>query len=98
MGGAIVVWDDMRSLTTDIYAQQVNADGTFAWPQDGYLICGANDFQDDPSITENGTGGVIVAWEDYRDRTESEANIYAQRINSPPFSVYLPSVVRGYSP
>jgi hypothetical protein len=96
MGGAIVVWDDMRSLKTDIYVQQMYSDGTFAWPQDGYLICGANYFQDDPSITEDGTGGVIVAWEDYR--TESEANIYAQRIKSLNTSIYLPSAVQGYSP
>jgi len=49
------------------------------WVSDGNSLCVAVGNQYGPSITPDGEGGAIVAWEDYRSGT---ADIYVQRINA----------------
>ena len=79
-GGAIIVWEDYRSGTSyDIYAQRVNSSGTVQWPANGIGVCTASGTQQDVQITSDGTGGAIVAWEDFRSGTSYD--IYAQRIS-----------------
>ena len=39
-GGAIIVWTDVRSSSSDIYAQRVSADGTMLWQRHGALVVG----------------------------------------------------------
>jgi hypothetical protein len=43
-------------------------------------ICLASNYQDQPQIVEDGSGGAIIVWEDFRNG--SNYNIYAQRINN----------------
>ncbi len=77
-GGAIVAWTDGRSGTSnDIYAQRVYSDGTPAWTANGVGICTAAYSQGSAQLTEDGAGGAIVAWYDYR--SNSNYDIYAQR-------------------
>ncbi len=78
-GGAIIVWEDSRSGTYDIYAQRVDANGVVQWTSDGVAICTATNLQGSPAIVADGSGGAIMAWQDRR--TGSYA-IYAQRINA----------------
>jgi hypothetical protein len=79
-GGAIVTWTDDRSgsYESDIYAQRVNASGAVQWTPDGVALCTATGTQYSPTITSDGAGGAIVAWEDHR----CGSLIYAQRIRA----------------
>ena len=78
-GGAVITWADGRSGSTDIYVQRVNSSGVMQWTANGVGLCTAVDFQSDPSIVSDGSGGAIVAWEDNRTLAW---DVYARRINS----------------
>jgi hypothetical protein len=79
-GGAIIVWNDPRSGADDIYAQRINASGVVQWTTDGVAICTASGSQSQPTIAADGSGGAIIAWQDFRNG--SHLDIYAQRINA----------------
>lgn len=81
LGGAIVAWDDYRGgAQSDVYAQRVLSSGVVdpAWPADGSLLCGAPGNQFVPVLVEDGSGGALVAWYDYRGG--ATADIYATRV------------------
>lgn len=84
-GGAIVAWDDLRSGTGnyDIYAQHVLAGGTTdpVWPVNGRAVCTAPNNQWRPKSVSDGSGGVIVAWDDERGGT-ANSDVYAQHVQS----------------
>ena len=80
VGGAIIVWQDMRGATNDIYAQRVNASGVVRWTTDGVAISAATGEQYSPVIASDGAGGAIISWYDTRSGTNDD--IYAQRIDS----------------
>ncbi len=80
-GGAIVTWQDLRGgVTYDIYAQHVLAAGTVdpLWPTDGRALCTVTNPQSAPAIVADGSGGAIVAWQDFR--TGISNDIYAQHV------------------
>jgi hypothetical protein len=79
VGGAIVVWYDLRGGTGDIYAQRLSADGAAQWTADGVVVCGATSEQAYPVIAPDGGSGAIVVWRDYRN---GNADIYAQRVSA----------------
>jgi hypothetical protein len=78
-GGAIIAWQDYRSGNTDIYAGRVDGSGTVVWTPDGVAVCAAADAQTSCQLTEDGSGGAIVAW---RDNRSGNTDIYAQRVNA----------------
>jgi hypothetical protein len=106
-GGAIIAWDDRRAgVNSDLYIQRVNSAGTPQWTANGTVICTVTNDQEYPSITSDGAGGAIVAWEDFR--SGSDHDIFAQRVvasGSPlwtengvavalaPYSTYNPNLV-----
>ena len=73
--GAIITWQDYRNGNDDIYARRVDASGTPLWAADGVAICMAGHGQFNPQIISDGSGGAIIAWEDYFD-------IHAQRVDT----------------
>ncbi|NVM04339.1 MAG: hypothetical protein HWN67_18580, partial [Candidatus Helarchaeota archaeon] len=75
-GGAIIVWQDLRGATDDIYAQRVNSTGNVNWTSNGVLICNPTflSFDNDPQICSDGEGGAIITWQN--------SSIFAQRVNS----------------
>lgn len=81
-GGIITTWSDLRTGSTDgnIYAQRINSTGTALWTANGVLICSAALSQSNPSIINSGVD-FIIAWSDPRV-SNSDRNIYAQKINS----------------
>jgi hypothetical protein len=83
-GGAIVTWTDLRNggpYDLYIYAQRVDAAGVPQWTADGVAICTApQGDQPFPTITSDGAGGAIVAWQDYRNSVTQA--IYAQRVSA----------------
>ncbi|MCK4353305.1 T9SS type A sorting domain-containing protein [candidate division WOR-3 bacterium] len=78
--GAIIAWKDLRSGNADIYVQRVDASGTVKWTPNGVVICDAPGGKEWHTITSNGSGGAIIAWEDYRSGDTS--NIYVQRVDA----------------
>ena len=79
--GVIITWNDSRSNDgfADIYAQRISSTGLVYWPNNGVLICNANNNQNDPKIVADGTGGAIICWFDNRN---GNPNIYAQKVNA----------------
>ncbi len=77
-GGVVVTWSAMAGPNIDIFAQRLDADGTPLWGAAGVIVCSAARDQVAPVVASDGTGGVIVAWE---DRRSGNADIRAQRID-----------------
>lgn len=80
LGGAIIVWRDNRGINTDIYAQRVDAEGNVLWLVDAMPMCTAQNVQSLPLVIPDGSGGAIIAWQDFR--SGNVLDIYAQRVNS----------------
>ena len=78
-GGAIIVWMDDRGVDLNIYTQRVNDSGSVLWTDNGTAICTAGSTWE-PQLVSDGSGGAIIAWEDYRSL--SHVDIYAQRVNA----------------
>lgn len=77
-GGCIIAWTDERaSVLTDIYVQRLDADGIAQWTENGVSICDAMGIQGEIQLVEDGSGGAIITWLDYRDG----GDIYAQKLN-----------------
>lgn len=79
-GGAIITWYDQRGGPSDIYAQRVDTNGNMLWSANGILVEGATGNQFNPAIIPDGVGGAIIVW--YDQRSLSDFDIYAQRVNS----------------
>jgi hypothetical protein len=82
-GGAFVVWMDTRPGTSvvDIFAQHVLGTGQVdpRWPANGLAVCAAPGRQEFPVVVEDGSGGVIVAWDDLRSSTTGD-DIFSQHV------------------
>ncbi len=78
-GGALVVWEDARSDSGDIFAQRLDELGIARWTADGLAVCGAAGRQFAPAAAADDSGGVIVAWLDHRDGVNT--SVYAQRLD-----------------
>ena len=93
-GGAIIAWEDQRdlALSSGIYAQRVDHNGQRKWiagvDSNGFGVCTAVKDQNNPAIISDGSGGAIIAWEDWRDSLYS-INIYADRIDSSGASLWV---------
>lgn len=77
-GGVIVAWVDHRS-GLDIYAQRIDRNGQLRWGNSGALVCNASGTQWKPVIVKSGSGGAIVAWEDWRG---AGPDVYAQKLDA----------------
>jgi len=80
-GGAILAWREVVTFTTsNIRTQSIDSTGANLWAADGVSVCTAPPYQDRPVLTADGSGGAIIAWDDYRNDL-SNSDIYAQRID-----------------
>jgi len=84
-GGAFIAWQDYRKGSEfDIYVQHLAADGTISpspnWTADGLGVCVATNSQFYPVLAGDGTGGVFVAWQDFRSGTDN--HIFAQHLDA----------------
>jgi len=84
-GGAIIFWsvaDTLWGVHRSVYAQRIDSLGNLLWDEEGVLICdGAVGYVGRLRMCTDGTGGVIIAWEDGRNEVY-DYDIYAQRIDS----------------
>ena len=77
--GAIVVWQDRRGGTGDIYGGRMTESGAAAWASDGVALCAAGGEQEKVAAVADGVGGATVAWVDPRGASR---DIYGQRVNA----------------
>ncbi len=78
--GFLVTWQDERSGAPDIYGSRVDAAGVVLDPS-GILICCEVNGQLSPSASSNGNDYFVV-WQDARDSTSNQYDIYGARINT----------------
>ena len=67
-GGLFSAWTDTRSDVGDVYAEHFTPVGVVSdgWPSDGAPVCTASGAQGDLCLVRDGTGGILIAWEDGR--------------------------------
>ena len=82
--GAIIAWQDKRNGSYDIYAQRVNGSGVLQWtPSTGDSVCVVVFDQVNIAMVSDGSGGALLAWEDYRSNAgPGLADIYTQKVNA----------------
>src|SRR5215831_9673795 len=82
-GGAIVVWQDLRTETNDIdlFAQHVLATGAVdrAWSANGVALTAAAGNQELQAMVPDGVGGAIVTWQDARSGV-GQVDVFAQHL------------------
>ncbi len=79
-GGVIAVWEDSRFGGKDVYTQRVNHSGFVQWAANGVVICDEANDQGAIAAVTSGSGGALIAWQDFRSGTNFD--VYAQRVNS----------------
>ena len=77
-GGAFVAWSE-GEWVYDLYCQRLNADGIPLWTTDGVPVSTANGNQMIWSAALDGTGGMLLTWNDLSADPNSR-DIYAQRL------------------
>ncbi len=81
-GGCFVAWiEAIPSTQTDIYVQRILPDGSISpgWPQRGVSVSVAPDHQLLDDLASDQTGGVYIAWTDFRDDPNLPA-VFVSRI------------------
>jgi hypothetical protein len=78
-GGTIVVWQDSRGSSVDVYAQRFVEASGIMWTDNGVPICTAGTDQTALAIAPDGYSGAIITW---RDQRNGNADVYAQRVNA----------------
>ncbi|HET9952760.1 MAG TPA: FlgD immunoglobulin-like domain containing protein [Candidatus Eisenbacteria bacterium] len=78
-GGMFLAWEDYRSGSADVYAQHLDASGNPLWAANGVPVVTETGAQESPVLTRDGSGGLIVAWQDSR---AGAYDIYAQALTS----------------
>ena len=82
-GGALITWRDDRNIPLtdrDIYAQKIDLNGVVQWTPNGTAVCTETFNQRYPRICNDGDGGAIIAWLDFRGGLNWD--IYTQKIDS----------------
>jgi len=78
-GGAIISWFDFTvGVGSDIYSQHVDSSGAIQWGMPGAPVSTQPGLQSLPAITADGSGGAIIAWQDFRSGIDQD--IYAARL------------------
>ncbi len=78
-GSVVYVWSDTRKAERDVWAQKLDVSGNLLWGEEGVLVNGEIDRQEDPVVINSGDGGVIIAWVDFRN--EEAGDVYAQKLD-----------------
>ena len=79
-GGAFIAWQDFRNDGNyQVFAQRVSASGLPLWSPNGIPVCTGTGDQLVPHLASDGSGGVIVTWNDTRALL---SDIYCQHLSS----------------
>ena len=77
--GCIVAYKVCHGGINRIMAQHVDSLGVKLWGEDGVVICEGQEYEEDPQIASDGSGGAMIVWVDYRSGT---VGVYAQHVNA----------------
>lgn len=89
--GVTLAWMDFRNGSDyDLYVQHVDASGGVQWTVDGAPLCTAQGDQESPTLVPDGSGEVIVIWQDYRGGL-GETDVYALVPGAAPTSAGVPA-------
>ncbi len=75
----IYAFEDSRLGFPKIYLQKISSNGTKLWSREGIAATSSDVEQKNPNITSDGSGGIIVSFEDYAN--PAEPKILAQKIS-----------------
>ena len=96
-GGAFVTWSENRVAGNgqDIFVQHVLATGVIdpLWPPIGVTVTNVVGDQQNPKIVRDGSGGMLIAWEDSRGNVDFAPDIFAQRLNAAGAPLWAPNGV-----
>ena len=76
--GAILSWEDYRTVEGDVYAQRVDSTGAALWDDDGIAVCATGSHQYFPRLASDGNFGAYIAWTDDR---AGNYDVYMQRVD-----------------
>jgi len=76
-GAYVSMSDTQDPYQVKCYVQRVGPDGTLLWQSPGVRLSVLAGSQFTPAVAADGTGGAIVAWNDYRS---GSSEIFAQRM------------------
>ncbi len=78
-GGAIVAWGESDNGPNRVRAQRVSAAGIPQWNAGGVPLCSTSPYdQESPTVSPDGSGGAIVAW----NLNVIDVEMYAQRVSA----------------
>lgn len=88
--GAIIVWvgydyGNNPAYPVTMSAQRIDSSGIRLWQPTGYRFWAVdNGGEPLPVATQDGAGGIIIAWTDFRNAADLSysSDVYAQRINA----------------
>jgi len=78
-GGAILVWQDNRTGSADIYAQRVISNGNLVWTSNGVPISVPALDQTLPQLIFTANNNAIITWQ---DRRSGNYDIYASLVDT----------------
>ncbi|MBN2591089.1 MAG: T9SS type A sorting domain-containing protein [Sedimentisphaerales bacterium] len=91
LGGVFVVWkEDRGDGHYNLFGQRIDKNGIIHWYDNGINVCGAIGNQEDPTIVSDNSGGVIVAWRDWRN---GDIDIFGLRIDQDGNRLWTPNGV-----
>ncbi|MBU8921866.1 MAG: T9SS type A sorting domain-containing protein [Bacteroidales bacterium] len=77
---ALMIWQDYRSGSGDIYIQKIDGGGDTQWTPNGIAVCTEQaDREFFRQAVSDGSGGAILAWTDHR---AGLIDIFVQRVDS----------------
>ena len=79
-GEAVFVWSDTRYGMRNIFAHKIDQNGQLLWGEQGAVVTDLPGRQEDPVAITDGSGGVFIAWVDYR--FDEQGDIFIQHLNS----------------
>jgi len=77
-GGAIIVWQDERNSSPNIYAQRIDSSGTALWTTNGIILSDIDNSRH-PKMISDGNGGAFITWFDFRNGWPN-SSVQIQRI------------------
>jgi hypothetical protein len=77
-GNTVMVWSDLRSGISAVYAQMINSSGAIQWTSEGVRLGNSSKGQMNPAAVAV-DGGWVVAWIDFRN--DSCGDVWAQKIS-----------------